>query len=140
MVHRKEWDMSSPAQRSSDAVRSKCNLKRATMHEYIIRQTKGGGGGWTRVPGAAPPPPPPDPPLSSLPPFPHFLNLLFLSCHSFLHSPTLILPPALPPSLSPSVTHNSIVDVPGVITHCTPHSIVLHFHTTTPGGGTSNQT
>ena len=68
--------------------------------------------------------------LSSLP-----TSFPLLSLHSSLTHP---LSPFC--TFSISLTHNSIIDVPGVITHCTPHSIVLHFHTTTAGGGASHQT
>ena len=51
---------------------------------------------------------------------------------------------ALSPFLSPyppsPLTYSGIIDVPVVTTHCTPHSIVLHFHTTTARGGASHQT
>ena len=58
---------------------------------------------------------------------------------SFLHSLSSSLPPSsLPPSLPPFLPYSGIKDVPRIIAHCTPHSIVLHFNTTTARGGASH--
>ena len=66
------------------------------------------------------------------------ITFTFLPSHFFLQ-PTLPLLQSIYPHF-PTLPYGGIIDVPGVIAHCTPHSIVLHFHTTTVRGGASHQT
>ena len=40
-------------------------------------------------------------------------------------------------SLPATLTYRGFSDIPIVTTNCTPHSIALHFHTTSVRGGAS---